>query len=132
MGSIPKVAFVEFSSVDTMWNFNNSFKEVARSNTKLWCAPKRKLDEPDDKSQIVLNKIKRAICESTTCPGKSIKIDRKSSPRVVYKLHNGGLIEVAKVDESTNAITWDTAVEQHIRQKASELLVASKVGATAE
>eukprot|EP00973_Karenia_brevis_P065976 9170266-Karenia_brevis.AAC.1 len=83
---------------DAMWNFQNGFKEVARSNTKLWCAPKRKQDDTDDPSQIVLNKIKRAICESTTCPGNSIKIDRKVNPRVVYKLHNGALIEVAKVD----------------------------------
>eukprot|EP00973_Karenia_brevis_P044144 6116429-Karenia_brevis.AAC.1 len=61
--------------------FVDNFTKSADSKNKLWVAPKRKEGEPEDKSQRVLNKIKRAICEISGINGKAILCDRSSEPR---------------------------------------------------
>eukprot|EP00973_Karenia_brevis_P034882 4814367-Karenia_brevis.AAC.1 len=120
MGEVPKVAFIEFETVDTMYDFVNSFKS-RNAEGKLWTAPKRSNDK-EDMSQIILNKIKRAICESTSCPGKAIMFDRSSKPRMAYKMHNGKLVEIAKVDANTHEITWNSDVEMTIRERTDTLI----------
>eukprot|EP00973_Karenia_brevis_P057509 7997613-Karenia_brevis.AAC.1 len=52
MGSIPKVAFLNFDNVDNMFNFCTNFKEKQDASSKLWIAPKRRDGEEEDNSQI--------------------------------------------------------------------------------
>eukprot|EP00973_Karenia_brevis_P088127 12219215-Karenia_brevis.AAC.1 len=79
MGAVPKVAFVEFMDTDSMHHFVQNFA-AQNKDGKLWVAPKR-ASKNQDESQIVLNKIKRAICELTSISGKAILCDRTSKPR---------------------------------------------------
>eukprot|EP00973_Karenia_brevis_P024416 3366976-Karenia_brevis.AAC.1 len=44
MGAVPKVAFIEFTTVDDMHNFRESFN-TSHSNSKMWAAPKRAQDK---------------------------------------------------------------------------------------
>eukprot|EP00973_Karenia_brevis_P049483 6865864-Karenia_brevis.AAC.1 len=75
-----------------------------------------------DMSQIALNKMKRAICELTSCPGKSIWFDRTSTPRIAYKMHNGKLMEIARVDAGSCEIDWASNVESVIRERTHALI----------
>ena len=117
-GNVPNIALMKFSSAKLIRDFVHVQKSHAGFGLKkMWASPDQSPHER--KFRLILNKIKRGICEHLQRSSESIVIDGPN--RSVYSIEANRLLKVTEVSR-THQVIWSDSVADLLKMHVQLLM----------